>query len=78
MGPYVDTISFSHGWDKPGDYYINLKLRDMHGHETPWSTLIISILPIKNNRNFNLIQDIGLFNLISIFERKLNNFKVGL
>ncbi|MFH1101953.1 MAG: hypothetical protein V1726_07970 [Methanobacteriota archaeon] len=46
LGPYSsgNTVYTSHVWSSAGDYTVRVKLRDMFGHESPWSTpLIVAI-----------------------------------
>jgi len=48
QGPYNsgETASFTHYWNMIGNYAIKMKVKDVHGNESPWSdSLTISIMP---------------------------------
>ena len=49
LGPYEQPVLFSHAWARPGEYIMNMKMKDIYGNETPWFSYIVTILDPENN-----------------------------
>ncbi|UCD14686.1 MAG: PKD domain-containing protein, partial [Thermoplasmatales archaeon] len=46
LGPYNsgETVSFTHWWTKTGIYEIKMKVKDVYGNESEWSSIIIKVI----------------------------------
>jgi outer membrane protein assembly factor BamB len=62
IGPYPsdENITVNHTWNNIGTYNIKIKARDIHGHESDWTTLEVTMPKNKMIYQFN-----------SLFERLL-------
>jgi hypothetical protein len=45
IGPYNsgEAVNISHPWNKPGTYIIKAKAKDIHGNESDWGTLTVTM-----------------------------------
>jgi len=52
VGPYPSDIelTFAHTWSETGTYYIKAKTKDIHGAESDWGTLTVT-MPYDDNQN---------------------------
>jgi len=57
VGPFPSGIeqTSSHTWNEEGTYTIKVKARDIHGAESDWATLTVSMPKSKSNRPFGFI-----------------------
>ena len=57
MGPYtyIEEICTSHIWDEEGTFTIRAKVRDIHGAESDWATLEVT-MPRNRGFFFNLLE----------------------
>ncbi len=65
LGPYKsgEEIEIEHSWDQQGSYTIRVKARDVHGAESNWATLKISIPYDKRLNQIEYDSPDDLFNM---------------
>ena len=58
IGPYLsnDVITQSHTWSKKGTYTISAKAKDIHGNESDWGTLSITMPLSYEPPNFRFFE----------------------
>jgi hypothetical protein len=67
--PSCTNVTIKHTWDKMGDYVISAKAEDIHGAESPWGSLEIT-MPKTKQLAFN-------YNMVSwLFKRLPNAFSI--
>ena len=73
IGPFLSGIeqTVSHIWNEEGTYTISVKAKDIHGAESEWATLSVSIPKIKIS-NPLLQQITKIFERFPFMERILN------
>jgi len=73
FGPYDsgEMISKSHTWDETGTYTIKAKAKDIHGAESPWGTLTVT-MPVNQESSHSISsqQALLLFQLRQIFTNR--------
>jgi len=72
IGPFPSGTeqTSSHTWDEEGTYIIRAKARDIHGAESDWASLEVS-MPKNKVINIQLILN-RFFHCFPIFEKILN------
>jgi hypothetical protein len=63
----------NHSWDKKGTYTIKAKTRDIHGRESPWGTLTVTMPRNKSISNILLLRILERF---PIFQQLLDVWRV--
>ena len=72
LGPYNsgDTSGATYSWEEKGEYFIRVKVKDIHGGESDWSEPLSVTIPRVKHFNFN-------FNFLDwLFERFPNAFPI--
>jgi outer membrane protein assembly factor BamB len=66
IGPYVsgEEVTFSHSWSKQGAYRMRAKAKDVFGHESDWTRLLVS-MPKDKRIDMSLFRILG--ELLGVF-----------
>jgi hypothetical protein len=78
LGPYYDPVMTSYVWNFPGVYLLRWKARDINGSVTPWLSVMITILLLHSQPQFEItfngpnifVKNIGDANATNIHVRR--------
>jgi len=55
---YSDIISLSHTWNERGNYTVRAKARDIHGYESDWGTLRVTVsMPLRHQTLLEILME---------------------
>ena len=79
IGPYDSgtTVNGSHVWSEEGTYIVKVKAKDIHGEESTWATLEVTMPKNHQINSYSLLQKIlELFPNTLLIPLNYNSFKV--